>query len=46
MRRRALMLAGAVVAALAAAVPSAPHAAAQSQPGAHLAGLQWTFVRI
>ena len=27
-------------------VPSAPAAGAQSQPGAHLAGLQWTFVRI
>ncbi len=46
MWRRALMLAGAVLAALAVAVPSAPDAVAQSQPGAHLAGLQWTFVRI
>ena len=46
MRRRALLLASAVVAALAVAVPSAPDAIAQGQPGAHLAGLQWTFVRI
>ena len=46
MRRRALMLAGALAAALASAVPPAPAAGAQGQPGAHLAGLQWTFVRI
>ena len=46
MRRRALLLAGALVAALAAAVPVPPTAVAQSQPGAHLAGLQWSFVRI
>jgi len=46
MRRRALLLAGALVAALAAAMPVSPVAGAQSPPGAHLAGLQWTFVRI
>ena len=46
MRHRALMLAGAVAAALAAAVPATPTAASQNPPGAHLAGLQWTFVRI
>jgi len=46
MRPRALMLASVLVAALAAAVPSPPAALAQAQPGAHLAGLQWTFVRI
>jgi hypothetical protein len=46
MRRRALLLAGALVAALAAAMPVSPIAGAQSPPGAHLAGLQWTFVRI
>ena len=46
MRLRALLLAGAFVAALAAAVPAAPTTGDQSQPGAHLAGLQWTFVRI
>ena len=46
MRPRALILAGVLVAALAAAIPSPPTALAQGQPGAHLAGLQWTFVRI
>jgi hypothetical protein len=46
MRCRAPLLAGVLVAALAAAVPASPTDLAQSQPGAHLAGLQWTFVRI
>jgi hypothetical protein len=46
MRRRAVLLAGAVVAGLAAAVPGPTPVQAQAQPGAHLAGVQWTFVRI